>query len=68
MFPVGSVNGVTDCVDVAIVDDRSLEPFENFTVSLSNLQFSGMASIGTPSSAVVNIEDSTGIWNKKRTC
>ncbi len=64
MFPLNSVNGDVQCVDVTIVDDGCLEPSENFTVSLSNLISTGLASIGTPSSAVVNLADSTGTRNK----
>ncbi len=64
MFPLNSVDGDMQCVDVTIVDDGCLEPSENFTVSLSNLISTGLASIGTPSSAVVNLADSTGTGNK----
>ncbi len=60
VFPLNSVDGDMQCVEVTIVDDGCLEPSENFTVSLSNLVSPGLASIGTPSSAVVNLADSTG--------
>ncbi len=63
VFPQYSVSGDMQCVDVALVDDGCLEPSENFTVSLSNLLSNGMASIGSPPSAVVNIEDRTGARN-----
>ncbi len=49
------------CRDITIINDNSLEPSEDFNVTLSNIMFSGgPAMIGEPSTAVVNIEDSTG--------
>ncbi len=60
-FSSGSVNGDTLCRDIIVIDDSSLEAPENFTVMLSNLMFNGgFARIGTPPSAVVTIEDSSG--------
>ncbi len=64
MFPLNSVDGDMQCVEVTMADDGCLEPSENFTVSLSNLISTGLASIGTPSSAVVNLADNTGTRNK----
>ncbi len=67
MFPASSVDGAMDCVDVPIIDDGSPEPTESFSVSLSSISFGAgitTASTGTPSTAVVNIIDSTGNWNK----
>ncbi len=65
-FPVGSANGDMQCRNITIIDDHSLEPPENFTVTISNLLYSGEdATIDSPSTAVVNVEDSAGMRQHK---
>ena len=35
MFPAGSINGSTQCIDITITDDEVLEADETFTVTLT---------------------------------
>ena len=34
MFPAGSINGSTQCIDITITDDEVLEADETFTVTI----------------------------------
>ena len=37
MFPAGSINGSTQCIDITITDDEVLEADETFTVTLTTM-------------------------------
>ena len=57
VFPIGSVDNTTDCLNISALDDDDFESPEFFTVSLESPVSSGGVALGSPSSAFVNIED-----------
>lgn len=57
-FAAGSVNGNTDCINIAILDDNALEGDHSFTVSLNPP--AAPVTLITPSSSPVTITDNEG--------
>ena len=57
-FAAGSVNGDTDCINIAILDDNALEGDHSVTVSLNPP--AAPVTLTTPSSSPVIITDNEG--------
>ncbi|MCF6182583.1 Calx-beta domain-containing protein, partial [Lutibacter sp.] len=59
-FPSGSSDGDTQTITVVTINDNTSEPTENYTVSLSNLQSTGSASIGTSVGTGTILDNTSG--------
>ncbi|XP_064387784.1 uncharacterized protein LOC135335951 [Halichondria panicea] len=58
MFPVGSVNGSTACVNLTIIDDDTLDGIETLMVSLAIVNDAGNnVNLGPSTTGTVTIED-----------
>ena len=57
-FEAGSMNGNTDCINIAILDDAALEGDHSFTVSLDTP--AAPVTLTSPSSSPVTITDNDG--------
>ncbi len=58
MFPVGSVNGSTACINLTIIDDDTLEGIETLIVSLAIVNDAGNnVNLGPSTTGTVTIED-----------
>ena len=54
-------NGDSQCIEVTVTDDDIFEGDQHFTVSIDSASPSSVASIGSPNSLTVTIEDNNGL-------
>ena len=54
-------NGDSQCIEVTVTDDDIFEGDQQFTVSIDSASPSSVASIGSPNSLTVTIEDNNGL-------
>ena len=54
-------NGDSQCIEVTVTDDDIFEGDQQFTVTIDSVSPSSVASIGSPNSLTVTIEDNNGL-------
>ena len=54
-------NGDSQCIEVTVTDDDIFEGDQQFTVTIDSVSPSSVASIDSPSSLTVTIQDNNGL-------
>ena len=54
-------NGDSQCIEVTVTDDDIFEGDQQFAVTIDSVSPSSVASIGSPNSLTVTIEDNNGL-------
>ena len=54
-------NGDSQCIEVTVTDDDIFEGDQQFTVTIDSVSPSSVASIGSPNSLTVTIQDNNGL-------
>ena len=54
-------NGDSQCIEVTVTDDDIFEGDQQFTVTVDSASPSSVASIGSPNSLTVTIQDNNGL-------
>ena len=54
-------NGDLQCIEVTVTDDDIFEGDQQFTATIDSVSPSSVASIGSPNSLTVTIEDNNGL-------
>ena len=54
-------NGDSQCIEVTVTDDDVFEGDQQLTVTIDSVSPSSVASIGSPNSLTVTIEDNNGL-------
>ena len=59
-FSTGSANTDLQCIDISIIADDIYEENQVFSVSIDSVSLTTAATIGTPNSVTITIQDNNG--------
>ena len=59
-FLIGSANTDSQCIDISIITDDIYEENQVFSVSIDSVSLTTAATIGTPNSVTITIQDNNG--------
>ena len=62
-FFSGSITADSQCIDISIIADDIYEQNQVFSVSIGSVSLTTAATIGTPNSITITIQDKNGLFH-----